>query len=199
MPPRRDHATRLERSDWIRAAMQVLASDGRDAVRVENLANKLRISKGSFYWHFRNRNDLLEAMLEAWESGQTDWNVDEREVHRDPAGRWANLLELLSRATQGSLDVAIFSWAREDEKVGRRVSEIEKRRAAHLRQVFREIGFTSAQAEEWSEAAMLVYLGWVDRATRDTAFLASGPSLAEVLSRFVLAASSLAGQEALQQ
>ncbi|MGH9709356.1 MAG: helix-turn-helix domain-containing protein, partial [Candidatus Acidiferrales bacterium] len=124
MPTRRDHATRLERSDWIRAAMEVLASEGRDAVRVENLAKKLRISKGSFYWHFKDRDDLLEAMLDAWESGQTDWNADEREVHRDPASRWASLVELLSRATQRSLDVAIFSWAREDEKVGRRASEI---------------------------------------------------------------------------
>ncbi|HVA16107.1 MAG TPA: helix-turn-helix domain-containing protein [Candidatus Dormibacteraeota bacterium] len=199
MPTRRDHDTRLGRSDWIHAAMEVLASDGLEAVRVENLAKKLGISKGSFYWHFRDRDDLLDAMLEAWESGEVDWNVDEREVHRDPAGRWASVVELLSREAQRNLDVAIFSWAREDEKVGRRASEIEKRRAAHLRQVFREIGFTRAQAEEWSETAMLVYLGWVDRATRDAAFRESGPSLAEVLSRFVLAASCLASQEALQQ
>lgn len=199
MRVRRDRATRLERSDWIRCAMGVLASEGREAVRVEDLAKKLGISKGSFYWHFRNREDLLAAMLDAWESGHVDWNVDEREVHRDPAGRWAGLVELLSSATKGSLDVAIFSWAREDEKVGQRVSEIEKRRSAHLEQVFREIGFTSAQAAEWSQSAMLVYLGWVDRATRDATFREFGPSLAEVLSRFVLAASCLASQEVLRQ
>ena len=198
MSTRRSHAPTLDRSDWIRAAIAVLSNDGWDAVRVENLARKLRISKGSFYWHFRDRDDLLEAILDAWESGHADWNADESEVHRDPAGRWANLVELLSRASQRSLDAAIFSWAREDEKVGRRVSDVEKKRAAHLRQVFREIGFTAAQAEEWSDAAMLVYLGWVDRATRDSSFRDSGPSLAEVLSRFVLAASSLASQEALQ-
>ncbi|HVB08370.1 MAG TPA: TetR/AcrR family transcriptional regulator [Candidatus Acidoferrales bacterium] len=195
----RDHSNRLERSDWIRAAIDVLAKDGRDAVRVENLARKLRISKGSFYWHFRDRDDLLEAILDAWESGQAEWNADESEVHRDPAGRWANLIELLSRPSQCSLDVAIFSWAREDEKVGRRAGEVEKKRTAHLQQVFREIGFSAAQAEEWSDAAMLVYLGWADRATRDASFRGSGPSLAEVLSRFVLAASALASQEALQR
>lgn len=199
MATRRDHGSKLERGDWIRAGIEVLASEGRDAVRVENLARKLRISKGSFYWHFKDRDDLLEAILDAWESAQADWNVDEREVHRNPAERWANLVELLSRPGHRSLDVAIFSWAREDERAGRRVREIEKKRVAHLRQVFREIGFTAAQAEEWSDAAMLVYLGWVDRATRDGTFRESGVSLAEILSRFVLAASALASQEALRQ
>ncbi|MHB8412843.1 MAG: TetR/AcrR family transcriptional regulator [Candidatus Acidiferrales bacterium] len=195
----RDHATRLERSDWIRAAIEILAHDRRDAIRVEKLARKLRISKGSFYWHFRDRDDLLEAILDAWESGHAEWNADESEVHRDPAGRWANLIQLLSRPSQYSLDVAIFSWAREDEKVGHRVREVEKKRTAQLRQVFREIGFTATLAEEWSDAAMLVYLGWADRATRDASFRESGPTLAEVLSRFVLAASALASQEALQR
>jgi AcrR family transcriptional regulator len=199
MPTRRDHAPNLDRSDWLRKAIDVLASDGRNAVRVEKLASQLRVSKGSFYWHFRDRDDLLEAILDCWESAHADWNADESEVHRDPAGRWANLVELLSRPRHRGLDAAIFSWAREDEKVGRRVSDIEKKRTAHLRQIFREIGFTAAQAEEWSDTAMLVYLGWVDRATRDGVFRDSGPSLAEVLSRFVLAASSLASQEALQQ
>ncbi|HEV2617474.1 MAG TPA: TetR/AcrR family transcriptional regulator [Candidatus Acidoferrales bacterium] len=199
MSTRRVHAGTLERSDWIRAAMGMLATEGRDAVRVENLAKKLRISKGSFYWHFRDRDDLLAAILEAWESTEGDWHVEESEVHRDPAGRWAALLELLSRESRRSVDVAIFSWAREDQKLRRRVSEVEKRRAAHLEQVFREIGFTRAQAEEWSNAAMLLYLGWVDRATRDVGFQQTGPSLSEVLSRFVLAASCLASQEALQK
>ncbi|MGH9729629.1 MAG: TetR/AcrR family transcriptional regulator [Candidatus Acidiferrales bacterium] len=199
MPTRRVHAGTLERSDWVRAATEMLATEGRDAVRVENLAKKLRISKGSFYWHFRDRDDLLAAIFEAWESAEVDWNVEEAEVHRDPAGRWAALLELLSRQSRRSLDVAIFSWAREDEKLGRHVREVEKRRASHLEQVFREIGFTPAQAQEWSDAAMFVYLGWVDRVTRDAGFRQTGASLGEVLSRFVLAASCLASQEALQK
>ncbi|HKV28220.1 MAG TPA: TetR/AcrR family transcriptional regulator [Candidatus Acidoferrales bacterium] len=190
---------RLERSDWIRAATEVLTHEGGGAVSIEGLAKKLRISKGSFYWHFRDRNELLEALLQTWESGEVDWNVEEGEVHREPAGRWASLVALLSRANQQSLDVAVFSWARKNEKVGRRVREVESRRAGRLEQVFREIGFTPAQAEEWSNAAMLVYLGWVDRATRDAGFREFGPSLAEVLSRFVLAVSCLASQEALQQ
>lgn len=199
MRTRRDRGNRLERSDWVRAATEVLAHEGKDAVRIENLAKKLRISKGSFYWHFRDREDLLAAVLDAWESGQNEWNVEENEVHRDPAGRWAVLVELLSHPSRARVDVAIFSWAREEEKVSRRVSEIERKRIAHLQQVFREIGFTAEQAAEWSDAAMLVRLGWVDRATRDAGFRESGPSLEEILSRFVLAASALASQEALQQ
>lgn len=197
MPARREPKNRFDRIDWIRAALDVLASEGSAAVHIENLARKLHISKGSFYWHFRDRTDLLDAVLDSWESDQQNWIVDENEVHRNPADRWAHLVELLSRPAHRHLDIAVFSWARDDEKISRRVSEIEKKRIAHLRQVFREIGFTVYQAEEWSSAAMLVYLGWLDRAARDPTFRDSGPTLAEVLSRFVLAASSLVSQEAV--
>ena len=190
---------RLERSDWIRAGTEILAAQGVDAVRVEGLARKLHISKGSFYWHFRDRDDLLQAILEAWESDQADWNIDQSERDRSPAERWAKLVELLSRAGFGELDVAMFSWAREDQRVARRVKEVEKKRIAYLAHVFREIGFSASQAREWSHAAMLLYVGWVDCATRNAALGESGASLAETLSRLVLAASALASQEALRQ
>ncbi|MFZ0213811.1 MAG: helix-turn-helix domain-containing protein [Candidatus Acidiferrales bacterium] len=195
----RANLERLDRSDWVRAGIEVLSSQGVDAVHVEELARKLHISKGSFYWHFRDRDDLLQAILDAWESDQSDWNIDQSARDRSPAERWAKLVELLSHAGYGRLDVGMFAWAREDQRVARRVAEIERKRIAYLAQVFREIGFNAAQAREWSHAAMLMYVGWVDCATRDAAFRESGVSLAEALSRLVLAASSLASQEALQQ
>lgn len=190
---------RLERSDWVRAGTEILAAQGLEAVRVEELARKLHISKGSFYWHFRDRDDLLQAILETWEADQADWNIDESERDRSPAERWAKLVELLSRSGYGRLDVAMFSWAREDQRVARRVKEVEKKRIAYLARVFREIGFNASQAREWSHAAMLLYVGWVDCATRDAFFGESGIPLAETLSRLVLAASALASQETLRQ
>lgn len=54
---------KLGRYDWLTARLQVLAESGIEAVRVEPLAKLMNVTKGSFYWHFRNREDLLEAML----------------------------------------------------------------------------------------------------------------------------------------
>lgn len=195
MSDRKAKSSRLERADWVRAALEMLCSTGIDSVRVETLAKRLRISKGSFYWHFKDREDLLEAILATWEARQSDWQSPDGARIRNAAENWANLLEVISRPESGRLDLAIFSWAREDEKVRRSVSEVEKRRLAHLTRIFREIGFNPRQAEQWAGTVLLAYVGWVDRATRDAAFKDSGPDLATLLSRIILAASALASQE----
>lgn len=185
----------LSREDWIRAGLETLAEKGVDGVRVESLARRLRISKGSFYWHFKDREDLLDAVLSSWALDHGDWELGENGRALNAAESWARLLELLSRPSYGRLDLAISQWACEEERVQHRVSEVEKKRLAYLAQVFREVGFSARQAEEWAQSAMLLYLGWVNRATRDSAFRASGPDLAELLSRLILAASALASQE----
>lgn len=94
MATHRHSGTRLDRHDWVDAGIAILASKGVDAVRIESLAKQLNISKGSFYWHFKNREDLLEAILAEWESRQSDWNT---EGASNPVERWARLFELLSR------------------------------------------------------------------------------------------------------
>src|SRR6201993_14421 len=72
-PIRVPKAGPLQRADWGRAAFARLAQDGIDAVRVEVLARDLHVSKGSFYWHFRDRDELAGAMLEQWEEDERAW------------------------------------------------------------------------------------------------------------------------------
>jgi AcrR family transcriptional regulator len=197
MTVRRSSAARLDRRDWVRAATDILSLKGVDSVRVEVLARRLNISKGSFYWHFKDRQDLLEAVLDEWESSQSDWNTEGEGVY-NPVERWARLFELFSRPAYARLEMAISSWARHDEKVALRVANADRKRIAYLSRVFREIGFSANQASEWANAAMFLYLGWMDRMTRAIPYEESETPLAELLSRFVLAASALASQEALQ-
>lgn len=197
MTVRRQNTARLDRRDWVEAGIQILSSRSLDAVRVEAIARALNISKGSFYWHFEDRDDLLEAILEEWATRQADWNTEGEGVS-NPVERWARLFELLSQPGYARLETAISSWARQDQKVATRVASADRKRTAYLSRVFREIGFTAGQAAEWANAAMLLYLGWMDRMTRTVGDRAAEPALADLLSRFVLAASALASQEALQ-
>ena len=82
------------------------------------------------------------------------------------------------------------AWSRRDERVAARISGIEKKRAAHVSSVLRDIGFAPEAAESWAEVALLVYLGWFDRATRDLEFQVSGRGLSQFLSDLILAASA---------
>ena len=64
--------TRTPRSKWIEQGLRALAAGGPDAVRIEPLAQALGVTRGGFYWHFADRDALLEAMLDTWERATTD-------------------------------------------------------------------------------------------------------------------------------
>jgi AcrR family transcriptional regulator len=157
----------LQPDDWIRAAFARLSTEGIESVRIELLARDLGVSKGSFYWHFQDREELLAKMLDRWEGDEIAW-LDDTVVTPHAAARWARFVE----------------------RVAARISGIEKKRSAHVSSVLRDIGFTPEAAESWAEVALLVYLGWLDRATRDLEFQVSGRGLSQFLSDLILAASA---------
>lgn len=181
---------RLQEDDWVRAGLEKLALAGIEAVRVEVLARDLGVSKGSFYWHFADRSELLEAMLARWRERETGWVALESEKEISGAERWGRLLEHLAAPEAARLDVAMLDWARGDARVAAQVDGVDEKRAEYIAQILSDIGFTSASAKEWSEMALLVYLGWANRATRDASFRNSNANLGHRLSQLVLAASA---------
>lgn len=180
----------LQPGDWLRAASLRLASDGVEFVRVELLARDLGVSKGSFYWHFKDRDDLLAKLLGQWEREETDWlDAPVAGIH-SAASRWARFVNRCSAQDRLRLEAAIRSWARKDPRVAARVKAIESRRTAYLAEILRETGFTSFAAAQWADMALLTYLGWLDRITRDPESQVNGTPLSELLSHMILAASA---------
>src|SRR5258705_6189742 len=110
--------------DWIRAASRRLASGGIAAVGVETLARDLAVTKGSFYWHFRDRAALLRALLADWEAGSTEPLLRRLEgAGEGPRPRLGRLAATVAIEGAGALDPAIRAWALHDpaaaEVVGR--------------------------------------------------------------------------------
>jgi len=128
---------RLDKSDWLRAARLALLHHGPDGVRVEPLARELGVTKGSFYWHFTDRAELLEALLAEWEAETNVFleNLGELDSHR----ALENILEEVKRRTLASergewpSDVAIFAWSAIDPAVARRVNRSEEERMGLFR------------------------------------------------------------------
>src|SRR5271156_4146063 len=85
----------LQPDDWIRAAFARLSTEGIESVRIELLARDLGVSKGSFYWHFQDREELLAKMLDRWEGDETTW-LDDTVVTPQAAARWARGLAAMS-------------------------------------------------------------------------------------------------------
>ena len=185
-------ATPMQPDNWIRAAFARLAIEGIESVRIELLARDLGVSKGSFYWHFRDREDLLTCVLDRWEADEIDW-LAATDVKTRAAARWARFVEHCADLDRARLESAVRAWARRDDamtaRISARISGIDKKRTAHIANVLRDIGFASPDAASWSELALLVYLGWLDRVTRDSEFQSAGRGLGEFLSDVILAAS----------
>lgn len=183
-------ASPLQPDDWIRAALAKLSALGVDAVRVEVLARDLGVSKGSFYWHFRDRQDLLEKTLTRWEQRELA-SLDLDGDAASAASRWTRIVQATADPSRIQLEASVRAWARRDEQVARRVAAVELKKTTVIADVLQDVGFTRPAAQAWSEAALLLCLGWLDRATRDRQFQLAGRGLGDFLSELILAASSL--------
>ena len=172
----------LGRDEWLRAARVTLLKNGISEVRVERLARDLRVTKGSFYWHFRDRQDLLENLLQDWERDFPQIISQVKGKHGREA--FQLLLRLVVEQTplgqKGivSSDAAIFTWASVSPKVARRVNREEKKRIELLRRIIGD--------SERSELLYLVWLGFVARGQRVPASRKRFPQIARSMLKLFL-------------
>lgn len=135
------------RAQWLVAGLESLRRNGIAGVRVERLAMDLGITKGSFYWHFRDRRELLEALLEHWSHEMTDVEFERIEKLKDGlAARLAALAQDVLEKGMGRYDPAIRAWARADRRVAAAVAHVDRRRVRALAGFFEDGGFRPAEA-----------------------------------------------------
>jgi AcrR family transcriptional regulator len=140
--------SKKSRSDWLRAGLRRLARHGIEGVRVEPIAKELGVTKGSFYWHFADRDDLLAAMLEEWSETATEAVIVQTEqAGAAPQKRLEHLTTIASEEFDGPLELALREWGRRDRSVCRVVEQIDDRRTGYLRHLLRESGFDPIQVE----------------------------------------------------
>ena len=153
----------LGHGDWMRAARLALLRGGVDAVRVELLARELGVTKGSFYWHFRDRTALLDALVREWET-----ELAEDIIPRLQGQRGLSALRLLVRlmiervplSETGLLpsDAAMFTWASVSPEVAKRVNRGERKRLQVLADLIGD--------PQRAEIIYLIWLGFVARGQR---------------------------------
>ena len=153
--------TRVSRDDWVRCGLAVLADDGIEAVRVEPLAARLGVTKGSFYWHFSDRAALHTAMLEAWRQRSTRDIVTRISAGAAVPREQLHRLLVLSAASgpAARLETAIRSWASADSKAARLVAEIDKERVAYVTNLLVSSGIPRPVAHMRTRIVYLMLIG----------------------------------------
>jgi AcrR family transcriptional regulator len=153
--------TRLNRQAWVRAALEALAQGGLAAVAVVPLAKQLNATKGSFYWHFRNREALVEAALADWEHSHTAAVIAEIEAaSKDPLQQLRLLFKRVTElAARDRIELALLATA--DHPIVRPVLErVTRRRIGFAAELFRRLGFSRAEASRRALLAYSTYLGY---------------------------------------
>jgi len=138
---------RLSREDWLQAALD-LCEKGIDAVKVAPLAADMGVTTGSFYWHFKNRRELLESLLEYWEQEMTDVAIEAAKRFTDsPKDRILSLMEAVTTGNLARYDLPIWHWAQSDAKARRVFNRVLKKRFEFAAWMFSQAGFSREQAE----------------------------------------------------
>jgi AcrR family transcriptional regulator len=139
---------RVSKDDWLKAALEVLSESGIESVKIEKLARRLGVGKAGFYWHFRDRQALLDAILEHWASEYTAVVAVSPEINALPAAqRLLAISEAVSDYDLGHYDLVISAWARHDSKVAERLECTYKFRLKFVRKAFAELGFRGNDLE----------------------------------------------------
>jgi AcrR family transcriptional regulator len=152
---------RLSANDWLNAALDEIAGHGVHALAVEPLARRLGVTKGSFYWHFENRDALLKGAIELWERQEQETLFDVVEPIADPRERLRRLFTQVSEELRTHIIYGELLKSLDHALVKPIMSRVVKSRLDFLARAFRQIGLDRQQAQHRALLCYSVYAGFL--------------------------------------
>ncbi|WP_420719817.1 TetR/AcrR family transcriptional regulator [Thalassovita sp.] len=149
---------------WLEAAYDMLTESGVDAVKIMPLAKRLGVSRTSFYWHFKDRDELLEAMIHRWEQKNTGNLVARTEAYAESiAEALFNLFDcwLDGDLFDARLDLAIRNWARNDAALQVRLDAEDAKRKEAMAAMFLRFDYDADQAEVRALTMLYTQIGYI--------------------------------------
>jgi AcrR family transcriptional regulator len=136
------------KADWLEAALQELSRSAVVDLSVGRLAKKLGIARAGFYWHFQDKNDFLDALLEYWIHETTEIATNNPQIASlDPMKRLRAVAKMVIDNDLGRYELAFRQWALTDKRAAKKVREVNKIRTSFIRKAFRDMGFNEEEAE----------------------------------------------------
>jgi AcrR family transcriptional regulator len=146
----RTSQSRLSREEWLEKALDILAEKHNALLNIDALVKRMGVTKGSFYWHFKDRDDFLTQLLDYW---VYEFNEKVPEALNKAVGgqdakiRLRFLLAYLVEHDCAKYDMLVRSWAAQDPKVDKILVKIDKLRLNTVTALFTEIGFSDTDAK----------------------------------------------------
>lgn len=139
---------RLSREQWLDNSLEILAKRGQSGLQIQKLAEAMDVTRGSFYWHFKNRNDFTLSLFDYWHRKYTQPVPGMVEAAGGTAEE--KLLRLFNMVYENDLtryDLPLRSWAAQDPAIAKLVRRTDRFRLGFIRGLFIELGFTDSDLE----------------------------------------------------
>lgn len=169
-----DEKRSLTADDWAAAALDAIAREGVDAVAVEPLARRLGVTKGSFYWHFANRDALLLAAVSLWEQQETEETFARVRSEQNPRVRIEKLFATVHAGERAARLYQALSAAAQEPKIGEVVRRVSERGLKFLEDCYQALGLSPYDAHRWAMLAFSVFLGTLQLRRDQPAVLPQG-------------------------
>ena len=139
---------RLSREDWLRKALDVLAAEGVGKLNIQVLAEAVGVSRGSFYWHFKDRDDFVHALLDYWHEQYTEPVPTMVEAAGGTASeKFRRFMQVIHENDLARFDMPIRSWAMQDPEIAKLLRRTDNFRLEFLRRLLAEIGFSGHELD----------------------------------------------------
>jgi len=168
--PEKTSGWRGSRELWLEAAKRAFLEAGLEAVKIQPLATRLNISRTSFYWFFKDRNALLDALLEEWDIKNTGAFETACNAYAETiAEAVLNLITVFHDEDlfEPRLDFAVRGWAHQSVAVMARVNAADERRLEAIRAMFERFGFSAEDADVRARTVYLVQIGYIAMQVRE--------------------------------
>lgn len=175
----------LTAEHWAEAALDVIASGGIEAVAVEPLARVLKVTKGSFYWHYTNRDALVARALEVWERQETVDMIARAEQEPSPRERIHTFFRSAANTDARSERVLLALSGSKHTAARACVQRVTEAWRAYIEASYRGLGMEPAQARNWATFAYSTFMGTVRMRRDNPDALPSGPQFNDYL-RFLI-------------
>jgi AcrR family transcriptional regulator len=183
-PKRAAPESSLTAKDWEIAALDALADTGLAGVAVEPLARRLGVTKGSFYWHFPDREALLAAALRRWEQSYTDRIIAALAEVREPRERLVRLItSVLAGGRSDRIHIALAISPH--PPVREALARVTRRRMDYLESCYVELGQPRREARQSALLAYAAYVGLVHLRLEAPTALPDGGSFAAYVERLI--------------
>lgn len=154
---------KVTRTDWLNVAMDVLVTDGVEQVKVLALAERMGVSRSSFYWYFKSRQELLDALLTSWDQTNTAGLITQAETPTETIT--AAVLNVFRCTTNPelfntALDFAIRDWSRRSGPVRNLLDASDARRVQALADMFRRFDYPDLEARTRARVLYYMQLGY---------------------------------------